>query len=70
MKGDVNNDGKITISDAVYAMRIAAGQTDLPETLNVKAADVTDEGDTDTMQINTADVILIMQYLVGKVETL
>ncbi|MBQ8893106.1 MAG: hypothetical protein IJ043_01715 [Clostridia bacterium] len=68
--GDVNNDGRVSIADAVMAMRVAAGDTTVPETINLLAADVSDEGDTEDMQINTADVVKIMQYLVGTLEEL
>jgi DNA-directed RNA polymerase subunit RPC12/RpoP len=70
VKGDINSDGRVSIADAVAILRVASGETELPATYNLLAADVSEEGDTETMQINTADVILVMQHIVGKVKEL
>ncbi|MBQ8892948.1 MAG: hypothetical protein IJ043_00885 [Clostridia bacterium] len=67
LKGDVNLDERVTIADAIAVLRVAAGQTDLPDQWNLDLANVCTEGDTEESKINTADAILIMQYIIGKV---
>lgn len=56
--GDVNNDGKINISDIITLRRYIVGGYDV--TVNVNASDVNADKD-----INMTDVILIRQYVAG-----
>ena len=67
--GDVTGDGRVSISDAVMLLRIASGDTELPA-FDMEAANVSTDGDTPEMLINTADVILLLQYLTGSVKEL
>ena len=70
IRGDINDDGRVSVADVVMLLRVAAGDENVPETINLKAGDVTAEGNTEESKINTADAVLVMQYLVGKVDTL
>lgn len=69
--GDINMDGRVSISDAVLMLRVASGDENLSvEDLDLVAANVTTEGDTDEMTVNTNDVIVVLQYLNGTIAAL
>ena len=68
--GDINGNGFVTIADAVLMLRVAAGETDLPEGLNLDAADVITDTNTEDLKINTDDVVLVLKYLNGEIAEL
>ena len=68
--GDVSGDGRVSIADAVLLLRIASGDTNLPAGTDLVAGNISSEGDTPEMPINTADVVLMLQYLSGSVTEL
>ncbi|MBQ8893107.1 MAG: hypothetical protein IJ043_01720 [Clostridia bacterium] len=70
LPGDINGDGKVSISDAVMMMRVAAGDAEVIAVADLVAGNVTTEGDTAEMVINTNDIILVLQYLNGTVKEL
>ena len=63
VRGDINGDGRVSISDAVMMMRVAAGDAEVLALADLEAGNVTTEGDTDEMVINTNDIIMVLQYL-------
>ena len=58
--GDVNGDGKVTISDAIMIFRYLAGKTEFTDE-EFRQADLNGDGD-----ITIADAIVIFRYLAGK----
>ncbi|MBQ8893104.1 MAG: hypothetical protein IJ043_01705 [Clostridia bacterium] len=68
--GDVTGDGRVSIADAVLMLRIASGDTELPEGTDLAAGNITTEGDTEGLTINTNDVVLLLKYLSGSVTEL
>ena len=69
--GDINKDGRVSISDAVLMLRVASGDENISvEDLDLVAANVTTEGDTEEMTVNTNDVIVVLQYLNGTIAAL
>ena len=63
-KGDINDDGKITASDALLALQAASGRITLTG-LDLQAADVTGDG-----KVNAADALKILKYAAGKITSL
>ena len=62
IRGDLNNDGKITPADAVIALQIAAGSRPC-DAATLAAADVSGDG-----QVTSLDALMIMQVAVGNIE--
>lgn len=56
--GDVNNDGKINVTDVIMVRRYIVGDYNI--TINEDAANVNDDS-----KINSADVILIRRFIAG-----
>ncbi|HIE32218.1 MAG TPA: hypothetical protein EYP67_07580 [Methanosarcinales archaeon] len=62
MRGDLNNDGKITTADVCIALQIAAGGYPFdPATL--AAADINHNG-----EVTALDALMIMQAAAGNIE--
>ena len=59
MKGDVNEDGKVDISDVVATVNYILGTT--PAVFNLSAADVNDDNGVDI-----SDVVGIVNMILGK----
>ena len=59
MLGDVNNDGKINMLDAILVQKHGIGLTALTDT-QLQIADVTGDGN-----VNIRDAILIQKYSLG-----
>lgn len=59
IKGDVNNDGKISASDAILALRMSV-ELIVPDEYQKWAADMNDDG-----KIKTNDVLVILRISVG-----
>jgi YD repeat-containing protein len=58
LKGDINNDGSVTLADAVLVLQVISG---VPPATSVKnAADVNSDG-----KIGLAEVIFILQKIAG-----
>ncbi|MBQ8893108.1 MAG: hypothetical protein IJ043_01725 [Clostridia bacterium] len=70
VRGDINGDRYVTIADAVLMLRVASGETNLPEGLNLEAADIITETNTDEFTVNTDDVIQVLKYLNGEITVL
>ena len=58
--GDVNSDGKIDTTDAMYILQFAIGKAS--EDMDAEVADTNGDGVTDT-----TDAMLILQYAVGMI---
>ncbi len=58
--GDVNSDGKIDTTDAMYILQFTIGKA--PEDMDAEVADTNGDGGTDT-----TDAMLILQYAVGMI---
>lgn len=58
--GDVNSDGKIDTTDAMYILQFTIGKA--PEDMDAEVADTNGDGVTDT-----TDAMLILQYAVGMI---
>ena len=56
---DMNNDGNVSVSDALMALRIAARLVE-PDTLDVASGDVDGDG-----EITVADALKILRAAVG-----
>ncbi len=65
--GDLNEDGKVTIADAVLVLRVISGSVD-PSLVNVEAGNVVKDDSEDPL--TTADAIKILRYVIGKSSTL
>ena len=61
MKGDANDDGRITASDALLYLRYAVGQDISPYHLDPVADDVTCDG-----RITAADALKVLRKAVGQ----
>jgi hypothetical protein len=59
--GDINNDGKITASDALQALQCAAGKRTLTD-LQKQAADINVDG-----KVTASDALKILQFAAGKI---
>lgn len=68
--GDINGNGYVTIADAVLMLRVAAGETDLPEGLILDAGDVITDTNQGDLKINTDDVVMVLKYLNGEIAEL
>jgi hypothetical protein len=62
MLGDVDNDGRITSSDALLALQASVGKINL-NVGAMTAADVDRDG-----EITSSDALQILQYSVGKID--
>ena len=58
LKGDINNDGSVTLTDAILALQVVSGVT--PATPLSKWGDVNGDG-----KIGLAEVIYILQKVAG-----
>ena len=63
MIGDVNGDGKVNTTDAVFILKYAAGMMQLDET-QILAADCNHDG-----KVNTSDAVLILKYAAGMISS-
>ena len=61
MLGDVNNDGKINMLDAITVQKYGVGQVSLTD-LQLQSADVSHDG-----KVNIRDAILIQKYSGGAI---
>lgn len=59
--GDINSDGKINSTDALFILQYSVGQITLDNKKSTRA-DVTKDG-----KINSSDALMILQYAVGEV---
>lgn len=59
--GDVNNDGKVSIADAVMLLRVISGQLD-EDMINVHNADLVEDGNA---TLTTADAIAILKLILA-----
>ena len=60
-KGDLNGDGKINTSDAVYILKAAAGMMTLDEKQS-RLGDCNGDG-----KVNTSDAVMILKYAAGMI---
>ena len=61
LKGDINDDGKVTSADALMVLKAAAGKIKLSDS-QIQAADVNSSG-----TITSADALEILKYASGKI---
>lgn len=61
--GDVNKDGKITTKDALEIQKIAVGNAENIDVLQMEAADVNNNG-----KVTTKDALAVQKYVVGNAD--